>query len=78
MKPKTYLFILGKLNHHGTTHSNWIFIVYCSFSMGYITQTIFITPWTILILAPTTKQKRVGTPCYFLTTTKNSIDPIVL
>ena len=50
--PKIYLFILGKLKHHGTTCSNWIFVVQCSFSMGYITQTIFTTPWTSLILTP--------------------------
>ena len=46
------MFILGKLKHHGTTCSYWIFIAQCSFSMGYITQTIFTTTWTNLILNP--------------------------
>ena len=52
-----YLFILGKLRHHGTTYYNWTFVVQCSFSMGYITQSTFTIPWTNSILTTSTKQK---------------------
>ena len=46
--------------------------LYCVmfFSHGLHYTNHITTPWTIFILAPTTKQKPVGTPCYFQTTTK--------
>ena len=49
------LFILGILNQHDTTCHNWIFNVQCSFSMGYLTSTIYLDPETNPIFTPATK-----------------------
>ena len=44
------IFVLGKLFNNGFTCVTWIFSVHCSFSMGYITTTLYIQ---ILINTPT-------------------------
>ena len=46
------MFILGIPKHHGTICPVWIFNVQCSFSMGYITPAINITPRQLLSSPP--------------------------
>ena len=54
------LFILGILIQHGATCHIWIFNVQCSFSMGYLTSTIYFNPKANPIFIPTTKRKMNG------------------